>query len=79
MSYRATYSEDAKQDAKEIVTYLAQFYADTARNFKSMLTERVNALKTTPLIYPAYENDMLFRQMVLGDYLLFIVWTRSER
>ena len=71
MSYQATYSDDAKQDAKEIVTYLAQFYASTARNFKTMLTERVNALKTTPLIYPAYENDMFFRRMVLGDYLLF--------
>ena len=71
MSYRITYSDDAKQDAKEIVTYLAQFYASTARSFKIKLTERVNALKKTPLMYPIYENDPFFRQMVLDDYLLF--------
>jgi plasmid stabilization system protein ParE len=71
MSYRATYSDDAKQDAKEIVAYLAQFYASTARNFKAKLVERVNALKDMPLSYPTYEEDPFFRRMVLGDYLLF--------
>ena len=71
MSYRTTYTDDAKQDAKDIVTYLAQFYASTARNFKTILTERVNALKTMPLMCPTYENAPFFRRMVLGDYLLF--------
>lgn len=67
MSYRATYSDDAK----EIVTYLAQFYADTARNFKRKLVERVNSLKDMPLSCQIYEDDQFFRRMVLGDYLLF--------
>jgi len=71
MSYRTTYTDDAKQDAINIVAYLAQFYASTARDFKTVLTERVNALKTMPLLYPIYENDPFFRRMVLGDYLLF--------
>jgi addiction module RelE/StbE family toxin len=71
MSYRATYSDDAKSDAKEIVTYLAEFYANTARDFKTKLVERVNALKDMPLSCPAYEEDPFFRRMVLGDYLLF--------
>ena len=71
MSYRTTYTDDAKQDAIDIVTYLAQFHASAARNFKTILTERVNTLKTMPLLYPKYESDPFFRRMVLGDYLLF--------
>lgn len=71
MSYRATYSDDAKLDAREIVTYLAQFYAGAARNFKTKLTEQVNMLKDMPLSCPAYEKDPFFRRMVLSDYLLF--------
>jgi plasmid stabilization system protein ParE len=31
MSYCTTYSDDAKKDIKEIITYKAQFYAGTAR------------------------------------------------
>jgi plasmid stabilization system protein ParE len=71
MSYRATYSDDAKLDAKEIVAYLAQFYTSTARNFKTKLTKQVNMLRDMPLSCPAYEEDPFFRRMVLGDYLLF--------
>jgi addiction module RelE/StbE family toxin len=71
MSYRVTYSDDARLDVKEIVAYLAQFYANTARNFKAKLVERVNALKDMPLSCPVYVEAPFFRRMVLGDYLLF--------
>ncbi len=37
MSYRITYLDEAKADVREIVAYLAQFYASTARNFKNRL------------------------------------------
>ena len=71
MSYRTTYSDYAKQDAKEIVAYLSQFYASTARNFKAKLAERVNSLKSMPLSCQVYEADPFFLRMVVGDYLLF--------
>ena len=71
MSYRTKYSDDAKRDVKEIVTYLAQFQASNARNFKARLTERVDSLKNMPLSCPVYEGDPFFRRMVLDKYLLF--------
>jgi plasmid stabilization system protein ParE len=79
MSYRATYSDDAKSDAKEIMAYLAQFYASAARDFKTGPVERVNALKDMPLSCPAYERDPFFRRMVLGDYLLFYNVDESQK
>lgn len=50
MSYRITYSDDAKLDAKEIVAYLVEFNASAARNFKTKLVERVNSLAVSYLV-----------------------------
>jgi len=71
MSYRIAYSDDARQDMKEIVTYLSQFYASTARNFTDKMKKQVSALKDLPYICQAYEDDPYFRRMVIDNYLLF--------
>ena len=71
MSYRVIYLNEAKQDIKEVVSYLASFYASTARDFKNKLTSNVNKLKDWPQMCPIYEPDSFFRRMVIDDYLLF--------
>jgi len=71
MSHRITFLDEARQDLKDIASYLSQFYAGTARNFTSKLKKQVRQLKTLPYMYPAYEEDPLFRRMIIDDYLLF--------
>jgi len=71
MTYRVIYLERARQDMREIVTYLAQFYASTARNFVDRLKKQVELLKTMPYMNPVYEDVPFFRRMIVGDYLLF--------
>ena len=71
MSHRITFLDEARQDIKDITSYLTQFYASTARNFTSKLKKQVGQLRKLPLMYPIYEKDPLFRRMVIDDYLLF--------
>ena len=71
MKFQVKYLDAAKLDVKEITSYLAQFHAKSARNFKEKLTNQVNLLKSTPYICEAYERDPFFRRMVVGDYCLF--------
>jgi len=71
MSHRISFLCEARQDIKDITSYLSQYYASTARNFATKLKKQVNQLKTLPLMYPVYEDDQLYRRMVIDDYLLF--------
>ena len=71
MSHRITFLDEARQDIKDITSYLSQYYTSTARNFMTKLKKQVNQLKTLPLMYPIYEEDPLYRRMVIDDYLLF--------
>ena len=71
MSFRITFLMDAEQDLCKIEEYLSQFYAGTARNFFGQLKKKVLLLEGMPYMCPVYENDPYFRQMVIGDYLLF--------
>ena len=79
MKYRVVYLDEAKLDLKDIVAYLAQYYKSTARAFKEKVAERVNALKEWPLMCQVYALDPYFRQMVVGDYLLFYSVDEEKR
>ena len=41
MSHRITFLDEARQDIKDIASYLSQFYVGTARNFTSKLKKQV--------------------------------------
>ena len=63
--------EKASQDLEDIEEYLSHFYTSTVRHFFDILKKKVSLLEAMPYMYPRYENDLFFRRMVIGDYLLF--------
>jgi plasmid stabilization system protein ParE len=71
MSFRVVFLTEAERDMDDIEEYLSQFYADTVRNFFAQLKTRVFMLRDMPYMCRAYEDDSYFRQMTVGDYLLF--------
>ena len=58
MSYNVVFSNEAKQDLKEIITYKSQYYASTARNFYKLLRKQVSYLKTMPYMCPAHKKGL---------------------
>ena len=71
MNCQVVFMKDAERDLGDIEEYLSQFYANTVRNFFTMLQEKVLKLESMPYLYPAYHADPFFRRMVVGDYLVF--------
>jgi len=71
MSYRVAFMMESEHDMNDIEEYLAQFHAGASRKFFDTLKERISTLRDMPRMCQAYERDPFFRQMVLGDYLLF--------
>jgi plasmid stabilization system protein ParE len=71
MKYRVSFLEFADRDIDVIEAYLSQFYESTVQNFFTELKKKVLMLEGMPYMYPAYERDPFFRQIVLSGYLLF--------
>ena len=78
MSYPVTFHDSAKEDILNIEEYLSQFYPSTARKFFESLMSKLELLGDSPHMYPAYEDNPLFRKMVVGDYLVFYVFDEQH-
>jgi len=71
MKYSVSFLKYADRDIDAVEEYLSQFYESTVRSFFAELNKKVLMLEDMPYIYPVYERDPFFRQIVLNDYLLF--------
>ena len=71
MRYTIRYLKIAKDDLKEIRSYLSQFYPSTTQGFLSSLRKQAGLLKSTPLMCEKYRDDTFYRKMVIGDYSVF--------
>ena len=71
MKYTIRFSPFAKEDKKEIKTYLSKFYPETPLRFIALLKEHIADLKDNPYIYPEYLENTDYRRMFVGNYIVF--------
>jgi len=74
MDYEIVWTEPATEALQEITTYIAQNAPSAARRVADDILERVELLKTVPLIgaaYPRGAQGSTTRVVVCGKYRIF--------
>lgn len=71
MKYKLKYMEDTLVDRTQINEYMSQFYPGTAKRFFTKLKKQTARLKDYPYSCPVYEDDLDYRVLVVGEYLVF--------
>ena len=71
MKYTVRFSPFAKEDKENIIAYLSKFYPETPNRFKVMLKEHITKLKENPYIYSEYPENIEYRRMLIGNYIVF--------
>ena len=79
MNYTVRFSPFAKEDKKDIKTYLAKFYPETPRRFAALLKEHINNLKDNPYMYSEYPENTDYRRMLVGNYMVFYKVNDAEK
>ena len=79
MKYSARYSPFAKEDKKNIKTYLSKFYPNTPRKFSTSLKEHIDNLKENPYIYPEYPENPDYHRMFVGNYVVFYKINKTDK
>jgi addiction module RelE/StbE family toxin len=79
LKYTVRFSPFAKEDKKEIKTYLSKFYPETPRRFTASLKEHIANLKDNPYIYPEYPENTDYRRMFVGNYIVFYKVNDAEK
>ena len=79
MKYTIRFSPSAKEDKKEIKTYLSKFYPKTSRRFIVSLKEHIVNLQDNPYIYPKYSENTDYRRMFIGNYIVFYKVNDAEK
>jgi toxin ParE1/3/4 len=79
LKYTVRFSPFAKEDKKEIKTYLSKFYPETPNRFTASLKEYIANLKDNPYIYPEYPENNDYRRMFVGNYIVFYKVNDAER
>ena len=79
MKYTVRFSPLAKEDKKDIKTYLSKFYPETPRRFTASLKEHIDNLKDNPYIYPEYPENTDYRRMLVGNYIVFYKINDAEK
>jgi addiction module RelE/StbE family toxin len=69
----------AKEDKKEIKTYLSKFYEGTPNRFIALLKMQIANLKENPYIYPEYPENPDYRRMSVGNYIVFYKINETEK
>jgi addiction module RelE/StbE family toxin len=77
--YTVRFSPFAKEDKKEIKTYLSKFYPETPLRFTASLKEHIASLKDNPYIYPEYPENTDYRRMFVGNYIVFYKINDAEK
>jgi plasmid stabilization system protein ParE len=71
LKYKIVYLELAREDMKEIKSYLAQFYPGSPIRFLSALKEQISNPAENPYMYGAYGDNPPYQRMVVSNYLVF--------
>jgi addiction module RelE/StbE family toxin len=79
LKYTVRFSPFAKEDKKDIKTYLSKFYPETPRRFTAALKEHIDNLKNNPYIYPEYPEKTDYRRMFVGNYIVFYKVNDAEK
>ena len=79
MKYKVRFSPYAKEDKKEIKSYLSKFYPKTPQRFTALLKKHIANLKENPYIYPEYPENTNYRRMLVGNYIVFYKVDDAER
>jgi toxin ParE1/3/4 len=79
LKYSVRFSPFAKEDKKDIKTYLSKFYPETPHRFIASLKEHINNLKNNPYIYPEYPENTEYRRMLVGNYIVFYKINDAEK
>jgi len=78
LKYKVRFSPFAKEDRKEIKTYLSGFYPKTPQRFDNALKEHIANLKENPYMYPEYHENTDYRRMTVGNYIVFYKINETE-
>jgi addiction module RelE/StbE family toxin len=73
------YSPFSKEDKKDIKIYLSKFYPGTPRRFTALLKKQIANLKENPYIYPEYPKNTDYRNMLVGNYIVFYKVNDAEK
>ena len=79
MKYSIYYSQFAKDDKKEIKTYLSKFYPQTPRRFTTSLKQHISNLKENPYMYSIYFENTEIRSMIVDNYVVFYEIIEKEK
>ena len=79
MIYKVRFSPFAKEDKKEIKTYLSNFYPGTPRKFTALLKKQITFLKENPYIYSEYPGNTNYRRVLIGNYDIFYKINEAEK
>jgi addiction module RelE/StbE family toxin len=79
LKYTVRFSPFAKEDKKNIKSYLSKFYPETPRRFNASLKKHISNLKDNPYIYPEYLDNTNYRRMFVNNYIVFYKVNDAER
>ena len=79
MTYTVRFSPFAKEDKKEIKSYLSKFYPETPRRFSDLLKEHIENLKNNPYMYGEYTENTDYRRMLASNYIVFYKVNEKEK
>ena len=79
MKYTVRFSPFAKEDKKEIKTYLSKFYPRTPQRFTVLLKKHITYLKDNPYVYSEYPENMNYRRMLVGNYVVLYKINDAEK
>ena len=69
--YNIDYTPIAKDELKEIIRYLSQFYPSTPVKFKKEMNKCLSVLESNPYLYKVYLNNPEYRQAPVSSYVVF--------
>jgi len=79
MKYRLKFMPATIRDRNTIKAYLSQFYPGTSKRFFAHFKKKTAQIQEHPLSCPIYENNPIYRKMVVDDYLVFYVVNDAKR
>jgi addiction module RelE/StbE family toxin len=79
VAYKLRILSLAKSDAKEIKSWLSQFYPSTPGKFFVKLKEGFNNLKDNPFMYEEYRDYPAYRKMTVSDYQVFYKVIKTKK
>lgn len=77
--YRVRYLSRAVDNLREIRDYIALDNPLAADRLLDLMQARIAALKDTPYIYEAFEDNPVYRRIVVSSYLVFYTVNEEKR